>query len=636
MKFSLRKFMLALGTSSLVPLVLAQENNGGNSSPTPDSGKIIQFLSSTVSWYRQLGVEQKAATDLTDVTFVQENRRVADQVVQLAFEYARSQAARQPANPQQAPQQSGGSGQNQRLAQAAQRVERNIKDTQAELDSFRAKLAGAPEARKRALQMQIAETQSEAALLEARRDAIQSMIEFANSSKTGAGAVGLRAQIEELARAVPAALRPGQAANQSESTPEPSSSANNFLSRRQQPSGIWGLAADLIRLSGKTHTLRDEISATEELKKYSEQLRAPLLDYLRSLIRQGDQLFAAADTADLSSLARQKQQIDVLTAQFKQTSAGLLPLSKTIVLLGIYETTLNNWGESVRDEQHDVLRQLLLRLGVLLILSAAVFAIGEIWRRTIFRYVRDARRRYQFLLLRRVVMWTAVGMIIVLGFATQLGSAVTFAGLLTAGVAVALQNVIVSVVGYFFLIGKYGLRIGDRVQIAGVTGEVVEIGLVRTHLMELGGPGESQPSGRVVAFSNSIVFQPTAGVFKQIPGTSFVWHELKLTLASETDYHIAMERITQAVDSALGNYRESIEAQRRLVERNLKSVSAAELQPKVRLHYTASGMEATVRFPVKIEKASEIDDHLMRELFAAAEREPKLKIVRAEMPGAKT
>src|SRR5206468_3658711 len=120
--------------------------------------------------------------------------------------------------------------------------------------------------------------------------------------------VGLRAQIEELARAVPAAMKRSQAASQSESTPEQSSSGNNFMGLRQQPSGIWGLAADLSRLSGKTHTLRDELSATEELKKYSEQLRAPLLDYLRSLIRQGDQLFAAADTATPALLAQQKQQ----------------------------------------------------------------------------------------------------------------------------------------------------------------------------------------------------------------------------------------------------------------------------------------------------------------------------------------
>jgi small-conductance mechanosensitive channel len=278
---------------------------------------------------------------------------------------------------------------------------------------------------------------------------------------------------------------------------------------------------------------------------------------------------------------------------------------------------------------------LTLRLGVLLFLIAAVFGIGELWRRTTFRYVHDARRRYQFLLLRRVVMWTAIVLIVVLAFATQLGSAVTFAGLLTAGVAVALQNVIVSIVGYFFLIGKYGVRVGDRVQISGVTGEVVDIGLVRLHLMELGGPNESQPSGRVVAFSNSIVFQPTAGVFKQIPGTNFVWHELKLTLSAETDYHAARERITKAVDKALDGYRESVDLQRRLMERNLTSIAVADLAPKIRLHYTASGVEATVRFPVDLAKASEMDDHVMRELLSATEHEPKLKLVSAEMPVAK-
>ncbi len=309
-------------------------------------------------------------------------------------------------------------------------------------------------------------------------------------------------------------------------------------------------------------------------------------------------------------------------------------MSKINVLLGIYQATLKNWRESVRDEEHDELRQLLLRLGLLAVLIGLLFGIGEIWRRTTFRYVHDVRRRYQFLLLRRVVIWTGAVLIIVLTFASQLGSVVTFAGLITAGVAVALQNVIVSIVGYFFLIGKYGLRVGDRVQIEGVTGEVVEIGLVRIHLMELGGPGESQPSGRIVAFSNSVVFQ-AAGIFKQIPGTNFVWHELKLTLAPETDYQAARDRITQTVDSVLGNYRENIETQRRLVERNLTTVSAMELQSKIRLHYTAAGIEVNIRFPVEIAKAAEIDDHVMRELIAAAGREPKLKIISAEMPAAK-
>jgi len=231
-------------------------------------------------------------------------------------------------------------------------------------------------------------------------------------------------------------------------------------------------------------------------------------------------------------------------------------------------------------------------------------------------------------------MWVAITLIVVFNLASQLGSAVTFAGLITAGVAVALQNVIVSVVAYFFLSGKYGIRVGDRVQIAGVTGEVVDIGLVRIHVMELGGPGDSQPTGRVVALSNSIVFQPTAGLFKQIPGTNFLWHELKLTLSSDTDYHTAKERITQAVNEALAEYRDSMDAQRRSVEMSLSSVSTGEFRPKVRLHYTASGVEANVRFPVALDKAAEMDDHLMRGVMAALDREPRLKLVGVEMPTA--
>jgi small-conductance mechanosensitive channel len=634
MRFMLQNTRAVFGILALALLSGAQTNAPSSSAAILDSGKIIQFLSHTISWYRELAVEQKNATEPSDLTFVQENRRVADQIVQLAFEFARNQAQLQSRQPiqQQSPSDSG--SQSQRLVQALQKIGQQIQDTQAELQSVRENMAQVSGARRTALVSQAAELQSELGLLDARRDAMESMVEFVNSSSSGNSGGGLRAQIEELARSVPAAVSRTQGVTQSETTAEPSSSNTSGLARRTQPSGIWGLTSDLIRLSGKKHALDDEITASENLKRDLQEIRAPLRDKLKNLIAQADQLFAAADTASPAELAQQRRQIDALTAQFKDLTAGMLPLSKVNVLLGIYETTLGNWRESVRDESHEELRQLLLRLGVLAALIGAVFAIGEIWRRGTFRYVHDSRRRYQFLLLRRIVIWTAIGVIIVLTFATQLGSAVTFAGLLTAGVAVALQNVIVSVVGYFFLIGKYGVRVGDRVQIAGVTGEVVDIGLVRLHLMELGGPNESQPSGRVVAFSNSIVFQPTAGIFKQIPGTSFVWHELKLTLAADTDYHLARERITQAVDSALKEYSESIEAERRQVERNLNSVSAGQLQPKIRMRYTGSGIEASVRFPAQIEKAAEIDDHLMRELISAAGRDPKLRVVSAEMPAA--
>jgi small-conductance mechanosensitive channel len=624
-------------------LVLALSSSGQGASPSSapasqDNTKIVQFLSTTVSWYRQRASEQKIATEPADLTYLQENARVADQTVQQAFDYARSQAqlqTRRRSTQQNAQAQGQAQSENtqaQHLNQALQKVDQQLQQTQSELQDNRKKLAAATRAKRRAIQSQVDELQSELGLLNARRDALQTMADFVSSSGNG-NQVGLRAQIEELARSVPPSLSGSSAGEQGQSQSGTSTSLPANLPAKPQPGGIWGLTIDLIHLSGKVSSINNELSATEYLRKTANDLRAPLLNELRNFIQQGDQLLAT-DTSDAAALAKQSEQIDALTGQFKQATTTLLPLSKVGVLLGIYQTTLKNWRESVHDEEHEELRQLLLRLGVLGILIAIVFAIGEVWRRASFRYVHDNRRRYQFLLLRRIVIWATVAIIIILTFASQLGSAVTFAGLITAGVAVALQNVITSIVGYFFMIGKYGLRVGDRVQIAGVTGEVVEIGLVRIHLMELA-TGDSQPTGRIVAFSNSVVFQANSAIFKQIPGTNFIWHELKLTLASETDYHQAKERILQALDSALGNYRETIAAQRVLVERNLGTISGAELKPRVRLHYTASGIEAVIRFPVEIGKGAEIDDHLMRELFAAMDREPKMKVIGAEIPTAK-
>lgn len=628
------RLKVVLTTTTFALAAFGQGNVPSSAVAPQDPNKIIQFLSSTISWYRQRAAEDKLVNEPTDLTFSQENARVADQVVQQAFEYGRNEAQLQSKRHIQKQAQSGNSQQYQRLAESLQKVEQQIQDTQAEIQSNREKITGGTAAKRRYAQAQIQELQGELGLLNARHDALQAMAEFVTSSGNG-NRVGLRAQVEELSHSVPPALSSLPGTSQQNATSGTTQSPAKIVTTKPQPSGIWGLSTDLIHLSGKRRSLKEVLATTDNLKKTGNDLRAPLVGDLQNLIHQGDQVFAAADTATPEGLAQQTQQLDALTAQFKQVTTTLLPLSKVGVLLGIYETTLNNWRDSIRDEERDDLRQLLLRLGVLALMITLVFGLGEVWRRASFRYVHDTRRRYQALLMRRIVVWTTVVIIVIVTFATQLGSVFTFAGLITAGIAVAMQNVITSIVGYFFLIGKYGLRVGDRVSIAGVTGEVVDIGLVRIHLMELGGPGDSQPSGRVVAFSNSIVFQPTAGIFKQIPGTNFVWHELKLTLASETDYHAAKDRIVKAVDSALGNYRENIDTQRRMVERNLSTVTAGELQPKVRLHYTASGIEATVRYPVEIGKAVEIDDHLMRDLLAAVEQEPRLKLISAEMPTAK-
>jgi small-conductance mechanosensitive channel len=453
------------------------------------------------------------------------------------------------------------------------------------------------------------------------------MVEFVSgASAAGLGASGLRAQIEALARSVPlenSNATPAANAAQQKSAQSSSSPAASAVTKAP-PSGIWGLTGDLFALSGKTRTLADIIAQTTALQQVVKQMRAPLVAQLKQLSQQGDQLATAADTSGAPALGEQKKQLDALTAQFKQLSASLLPLSKMGVLLQLYNASLGNWQANLKSEYRADLKALLIRLVILIAILAVVLGFAELWKRTIFKYVHDPRRRYQFMLLRRIVMWFVIAVVIAFAFASQLGQVATFAGLITAGVAVALQNVILSIAGYFLLIGKYGIRVGDRVQVAGVNGEVVDVGLIRMHVMEMGQGGAT---GRVVAFSNSIVFQPTTGLYRQIPGTSFGWHEISLTLAPETDYKLIEQRLLKIVEQVYADYREDMERQRRLMERTLNISPIRDLRPSSRLRLISSGVEAVIRYPVSLQNAAEIDDRVTRELLQFIEKDPKLKLV---------
>jgi small-conductance mechanosensitive channel len=231
--------------------------------------------------------------------------------------------------------------------------------------------------------------------------------------------------------------------------------------------------------------------------------------------------------------------------------------------------------------------------------------------------VHDARRRSRLLLLRKIVFWTLVVVIAASTFATELGSLATFAGLITAGLAVAMQSVLVSVVGYFFLIGKYGIRVGDRVQVGNVTGEVIDLGLVRLHLMELSGNGPMSPTGRVVAFANSIIFQASGGLFKQIPGVNLAWHEITLGLPAGADYAALKDRLLEAATSVTKDYHDEILRQTQAIQKTASSHAAlGEVQPQVQLKFSAAGVDAVVRYPVQLQHAAEIDERMSRELLA--------------------
>lgn len=598
--------------------------------PEPSAQKIIDFLNQNINWYRNTSSEQQLATEPSDLVYLNDDRQLSTQVIRLSFDFARAQADVLA----KAPTSGAGQGDNapnfyRGMLNLVAKSEIQMKQDQQELAKLRMKAETATGAKRRQAELAIAELESEIELLQTRVDLSKNMIDFVSGTNgLNGGTAGLRAQVDELARAVEIAPEKNSAMKgQSEAQPAQTSAAVLGV-RKSEPAGILGLINDVIALGKKAKALDVSLRMTESLAQSSKELRAPFRNDLKELMQRGDALSNAPQSNDPALLQQQKKDLDTLTAQFKQRSEVMLPLAKQRVLLDLYKRNLTNWRASVKEQYKGELRALFIRIGALIFVLAVVLGAAEFWRRAIFRYIPDPRRRYQLLLFRRILTWIVTAIVIALAFATELGALATFAGLLTAGVAVALQNVILSVAGYFFLIGKYGVRIGDRVQVAGVTGEVVDIGLVRLHLMEF---SDGQPSGRVVVFSNSVVFQPNAGLFKQIPGTDFLWREITLTLAPSIDYRVVEDRLVEAVESIFAEYREKMERQRRILEKTLNPVST-QLIPRSRLRLKQTGLEVVIRYPVELQEAAIIDDRITRALLDEIERDPKLQLVGTGTP----
>jgi small-conductance mechanosensitive channel len=595
------------------------------------SAVLLQYLNQTIGWYRQLDLQRQMVTDPDEGMAVNDNQQIANQVVSLAFEFARAEAdsiEKEEASGRAGSRDEASSSRYQALRQALTGLDRQVRANQLELESLRQKLANETGRQRESLQTRMDETRSELELAQVRRDSLRSMTEFVGgSSANGLGATGIREKIEALARSVPAALaKPATKQGTPATTNEQISPVPASGMRKSEPSGVWGLTSEVIAISKRMRTIRDAIQLTESLSQDLKGLRTPLVTTLRELSKRGDELAAQADTSDQIVLVQQKAMLDALTAQFKRTSDSVLPLSKQGILLELYKKNLTDWLGSLGSRYATELRNLLVRLAILAVILTVIIGGAELWRRAIFGYVRDPRRRYQYLLMRKIVFWCVIAIVLTFSFANELSSVATFAGLITAGVAVALQSVILSIVAYFFLIGRYGIRVGDRVQVAGITGEVVDIGLVRFHLLELVRGGEKTASGRVVAFSNSIVFQSNAGFFKQIPGTNFVWHEVTLTVSPDSDYRLVEERSRGVVEAIFKEYRDEMEKQYRHIHKTLTTAPAGALQPTSRLHPATSGLEVVIRYPVDLMQASEIDDRVTRELLNMIDREPELKL----------
>ncbi|MGC1906352.1 MAG: hypothetical protein WA715_21205 [Candidatus Acidiferrum sp.] len=649
-----------LGISLAIAIVLAlaaqslrsQTKKTPQAPPPPAAGTldrdaILHHLNAVITWYRDTTTKIKPVGLPSDAIYQDNTRNLAAEAVRLAFQSARAEAAIISAtsklgkssgtdngNPQPSTAQPT---QQQNLAQTAARIAAQIDDTQTKLDAVNKQLASAPRAKQKDLQAQRDKLQGLLTLNKALQDTIQRMASFVGGASEGAE--GLEGGIDELAHSVPEVLG-------DENTKKSIGAAAAAVAANAKPatvtsaSGLIGQSLALFDQMQTMHQLDQMADETSKMRSTVDGLRKPLRDTLVATIQRGRDLASQAQanapqtapvpgTAASTSASTSQgtiQEFQTITAQFKELAAATVPLSQESLILDQSRTNFLEWRKSISTESQYELRGLLTRVVGIALALAAVFILSEVWRRLVFRYVHEPRRRRQFLLMRRVVTGFLIGTVLIMGFVSEFSSLATFAGFVTAGIAVGLQAILLSIAAYFFVVGRYGIRVGDRISIAGVTGDVIDIGLVRFYLMELAGTGiELYPTGRVVMFSNSVLFQAGTPLFKQIPGTEYAWHEVAVALTPESNYKLVQDKISAIVEAIFEKYRSVIESQLGGTERRLE-VSLAAPKPESRLQFTdAAALEFVVRYPVDIRRAAEIDDNVTRAVLDALASMPDLK-----------
>ena len=461
-----------------------------------DADRVMASLNRALAWYRQARIVMRSIASMG--VFARADEQTALRLLGRAFDAARAEAALM------GREMSGAASPQGRRAEERAKLQASIRTGEEGLERLRARLRAAPPRERRGLEQGAAAAANTLELERARLEFVTQMQEL-DASLAGSDddldhqIAALRESVPELRSADPPAV-PGAAL---------STSAGTWV-LLQRLIGLWRSRRSLEELREATMELGRGID--EDMKSVRATVR-PINARLRALAK--DPLEAGAPLADSTRQFRE------LLERRKALGAVILPLREQAALARRYASDLQGWKEAVDREARQALQALGLDLLGVVAALVVVLIGGALWRIATLRYVTDPARRRLLLTARSVVVVVALGLVVVFHFTSEIAALVTVLGFAAAGIAFALQNVILAVAGYFTMVAPNGIRVGDQVSLQGpfgyVHGEVSEIGLTRVKLLELGGDPR-RPTGRVVVFPNSVVF--TGTFFKEPPGGS--------------------------------------------------------------------------------------------------------------------
>jgi small-conductance mechanosensitive channel len=281
----------------------------------------------------------------------------------------------------------------------------------------------------------------------------------------------------------------------------------------------------------------------------------------------------------------------------KQRSAVAKAMASLDKRIGDQKQLAENYGkwiEAVAAKQRAVVHSALIGLAfILAILLIGVFF--DSWlERLLGKTSLDRRQVETMRTVTRVSVQICAVIFILLVIFGPPGQLGTFLGLAGAGLTVALKDFIVGFIGWFVLMGKHGIRLGDWVEINGVTGEVVEIGPFHTVLLETGNWTDSgHPTGRRVTFTNSFAIE--GHYFNFSTTGQWLWDELTVVLPSGKDPYPIVEAIRKKVEEETRASGQQAEQEWRSAASS-RDMSGFSAVPAISVKPVLGGVEVAVRY----------------------------------------
>lgn len=269
------------------------------------------------------------------------------------------------------------------------------------------------------------------------------------------------------------------------------------------------------------------------------------------------------------------------------------------------------WAAEVEARQAAVLNRALQGIVIILLITLVAIFFGS-WMEKLVSQLTMDRRQVQSLHTVVRVSLQIIGLLLILivifGPPNQLG---TFLGLAGAGLTVALKDFIVGFIGWFVLMGKNGIRMGDWVEINGVTGEVVQVGPFHTVLLETGNWTDAgHPTGRRVTFTNSFAIE--GHYFNFSTSGQWLWDELQLVIPADRDPNPLIVAIQKKVVEAT---QETAEQAKQEWSRSTNSpeMSSISVAPAISVKPVVGGVEVSVRYVTRANERHALRSKLYQE-----------------------